>query len=418
MGTHPIFESDFDCLTDLVRTNFTVMSHRKFSAPRHGSLKFLPKKRCTRPRGTPKSFAKDDASQPIHLTAFIGFKAGMTHVVREAEKPGSAINKKEVVECVTIVECPPLKVVGVTGYIKTADGPRFYKNWYASKKKAFTKSSKKWESEDGKKSIDRDLELLKKHAVSIRAICHTQMQGLSLRQKKAHLIEIQVNGGSIADKVEWCKDNFEKEVAVNTVFAKNEMIDCIGITKGRGYHGVTSRWHTKKLPRKTHKGLRKVACIGAWHPSRVAFSVPRAGQNGYHHRTQINKKIYKLAAPEFNDDGSIKKDDKGNVVADRLASTEFDLTKKEITPMGGFPHYGVVRNDWIMIRGNVLGPVKRVLTLRKTLRQTSRTATDQIALKFIDTSSKFGHGRFQTAEEKAKFMGKRKRDLVAPLEVV
>merc|ERR1712137_332489 len=126
---------------------------------------------------------------------------------------------------------------------------RFYKNWYACKKKAFTKSSKRWESEDGKKSIDRDLELLKKHAVSVRAICHTQMQGLSLRQKKAHLIEIQVNGGSIADKVDWCKDNFEKEVAVNTVFAKNEMIDCIGITKGRGYHGVTSRWHTKKLPK-------------------------------------------------------------------------------------------------------------------------------------------------------------------------
>merc|ERR1712149_2578 len=187
MGTHPIFESDFDCLTDLVRTNFTVMSHRKFSAPRHGSLKFLPKKRCTRPRGTPKSFPKDDASQPIHLTAFVGFKAGMTHVVREAEKPGSAINKKEVVEPVTIVECPPLKVVGVTGYIKTADGPRsiktvwaarltdevkrrFYKNWYACKKKAFTKASKKWESEDGKKSIDRDLALLKKYSVSIRAI--------------------------------------------------------------------------------------------------------------------------------------------------------------------------------------------------------------------------------------------------------
>ena len=58
--------------------------------------------------------------------------------------------------------------------------------------------------------------------------------------------------------------------------------------------GVTSRWHTKKLPRKTHKGLRKVACIGAWHPARVAFSVARAGQKGYHHRTEINKKIYRM----------------------------------------------------------------------------------------------------------------------------
>jgi len=58
--------------------------------------------------------------------------------------------------------------------------------------------------------------------------------------------------------------------------------------------GVTSRWHTKKLQRKTHKGLRKVACIGAWHPSRVSFSVARAGQKGYHHRTEINKKIYRI----------------------------------------------------------------------------------------------------------------------------
>ena len=28
----------------------------------------------------------------------------------------------------------------------------------------------------------------------------------------------------------------------------------------------------------------KVACIGAWHPSRIQSTVPRAGQKGYHHR--------------------------------------------------------------------------------------------------------------------------------------
>lgn len=69
------------------------------------------------------------------------------------------------------------------------------------------------------------------------------------------------------------------------------MIDTIAITKGHGFEGVTARWGTKKLPRKTHKGLRKVACIGAWHPSRVKYSVPRAGQDGYHHRTELNKKV-------------------------------------------------------------------------------------------------------------------------------
>merc|ERR1711909_66983 len=231
------------------------------------------------------------------------------------------------------------------------------------------------------------------------------MKGLSLRQKKAHLIEIQVNGGSIAEKVDWCYENFEKEVAVNTVFAKNEMVDTIGITKGRGYHGVTSRWHTKKLPRKTHKGLRKVACIGAWHPSRVQYSVARAGQKGYHHRTEINKKIYRIGLGIHTKDGKVVKNN---------AATEFDPTEKTITPLGGFPHYGDVRNDFIMIRGAIVGPRKRVITLRKSLMTSfRRRLCEKITLKFIDTSSKWGHGRFQTAEEKRNFMGPLKKEMMA-----
>merc|ERR1719337_718336 len=92
---------------------------------------------------------------------------------------------------------------------------------------------------------------------------------LNLRQKKAHIMEIQLNGGATsADKVAWAKGKLEKEVSVAEVFDENEMIDVIGVTKGHGYEGVTHRWGTKKLPRKTHKGLRKVACIGAWHPAR------------------------------------------------------------------------------------------------------------------------------------------------------
>ena len=71
------------------------------------------------------------------------------------------------------------------------------------------------------------------------------------------------------------------------------------------FSGVTSRWHTKKLPRKTHKGLRKVACIGAWHPSRIQYTVARAGQKGYHHRTEINKKIYDIRDGFHMKDGKV-----------------------------------------------------------------------------------------------------------------
>merc|ERR1712179_710769 len=155
------------------------------------------------------------------------------------------------------------------------------------------------------------------------------------RQKKAHIIEIQVNGGSVHQKVDWVREHMEKAVPVTSVFAQDENIDIIGVTKGKGFKGVTSRWHCKKLPRKTHKGLRKVACIGSWHPARVQFGVARAGQRGYHHRTETNKKIYQVGAAVYKDPKN-KKDINWN------ARTEADLTNKVITPLGGFPKYGVV----------------------------------------------------------------------------
>uniref|UniRef100_A0A8C9INX4 Large ribosomal subunit protein uL3 n=1 Tax=Piliocolobus tephrosceles TaxID=591936 RepID=A0A8C9INX4_9PRIM len=300
------------------------MSHRKFSAPRHGSLGFLPRKRSSRHRGKVKSFPKDDPSKPVHLTAFLGYKAGMTHIVREVDRPGS------------------------------------------------------------------------------------KMRLLPLRQKKAHLMEIQVNGGTVAEKLDWARERLEQQVPVNQVFGQDEMIDVIGVTKGKGYKGVTSRWHTKKLPRKTHRGLRKVACIGAWHPARVAFSVARAGQKGYHHRTEINKKIYKIGQGYLIKDGKLIKNN---------ASTDYDLSDKSINPLGGFVHYGEVTNDFVMLKGCVVGTKKRVLTLRKSLLvQTKRRALEKIDLKFIDTTSKFGHGRFQTMEEKKAFMGPLKKDRIAKEE--
>jgi large subunit ribosomal protein L3e len=222
-----------------------------------------------------------------------------------------------------------------------------------------------------------------------------------MRQKKAHVAEIQVNGGSVADKVDFGFSQFEKQIAIDSVFAKDEMIDVIGVTRGHGMEGVTKRFGVTRLPRKTHKGLRKVGCIGAWHPARVSFTVARAGQHGYHHRTEANKKIFRLYTKGASDD---------KMNATNNASTDFDLTEKNINPMGGFPRYGMVTEDFIMLKGCVVGPRKRVLTLRKSLLvQTSRNAQEVVNLKFIDTSSKFGHGRFQTASEKAKFLGPTKK---------
>jgi large subunit ribosomal protein L3e len=210
-------------------------------------------------------------------------------------------------------------------------------------------------------------------------LAHTQIRKTGLKQKKAHLMEIQVNGGSVADKVDFAKSHFEKTFDVSSVFEQNENIDVIAVTKGKGYEGVTHRWGCKKLPRKTHKGLRKVACIGAWHPSKVMFTVARAGQDGYHHRTEsvlfylsfssllnlaihssrrlmrlfrLNKKVFRVG----------KGGDEAN------ATTEFDTTTKAITPMGGFVRYGVVKNDFLMLKvSDHLYPQSLHFCLRKPI---------------------------------------------------
>jgi len=203
---------------------------------------------------------------------------------------------------------------------------------------------------------------MKKYCTVVRLIVHTQMKILRRRQKKAHIMEVQLNGGSIADKVDFARNHFEKEIPVTSVFANDEMMDVIGVTKGHGFKGVTSRWH----------------------------------------RTEINKKIYRIGEGFKMKDGKLIKNN---------ASTEYDLADKSINPMGGFPHYGEVKQDFILIKGCTIGPKKRVLTLRKSLlTHTKKRALEKINLKFIDTTSKFGHGRFQTAQEKAAFLGPLKKD--------
>jgi len=243
----------------------------------------------------------------------------------------------------------------------------------------------------------KQVERMKKYCKVIRVVAHSQIKKIKIGQKKAHVMEIQVNGGNASQKVDFALKLLEKPVPVDKVFKKDENIDIIGVTKGRGFEGVTTRWGVRKLPRKTRKGLRKVGCIGAWHPARVMFSVARAGQNGYHHRTERNKKIYRIGKSALTEEGRSN------------ATTESDITKKTITPLGGFPQYGTVREDYLMIKGGTVGVPKRVLTLRKSfVVTTTRAALEVIDLKFIDTSSKNGKGRFQTAIEKREYMGSRK----------
>merc|ERR1740115_374094 len=109
-------------------------------------------------------------------------------------------------------------VIGMVGYVETSQGMqalttvwaqhlndevkrRYYKNWYKSKKKAFTKYVKKYA--DGQKDIDAELEKIMKYCQVVRVIAHTQIRKLKIGQKKAHMMEIQVNGGDVPAKIDF-----------------------------------------------------------------------------------------------------------------------------------------------------------------------------------------------------------------------
>ncbi|KAE9407190.1 60S ribosomal protein L3, partial [Gymnopus androsaceus JB14] len=325
-------------------------------------------------------------------------EAGITHVVRDLYRPGSEpqVHKREAVDAVTVLETVPMMVVGVVGYLETSRGlhtlttvwashlsdelkRHFYKNWYRSKKKAFTCYAKK-HTEDGGNAVARELERICKNCTVVCVLVHTQICKTGLSQKKVHLMEIQVNGSLIPDKVEFAHGLFEKPVEVSSVF-EQDVCGCHCRHQGSWFEGVTHRWGTKKLPRRTHKGLRKVACIGAWHPLKVMFSVARAGQSMYHcfcsslFKLIINfrwlpplyrKKFYRI----------------GSGSDDTNATTESDVTKKQIMPMGGFPHYGIVKNDFLILKGSIPGTKKRVVTIQKLLMvHTSRRDLELGTLK-------------------------------------
>ena len=179
------------------------------------------------------------------------------------------------------METPPIVIVGMVGYIETPRGMRalktvwaqhisdeckrrFYTHWNKNAK-AFSKYAKRWaENPDSKTSIKRDIERIKKYCSVIRVIAQSQVHLLGKRQKKAHIFEIQLNGGKVDQKVKWAEEHLEKQINVADVFAENEMIDVMGVTTGKGVQGVVKRFHVRRLPRKTHRGIRRVGCIGAW----------------------------------------------------------------------------------------------------------------------------------------------------------
>lgn len=161
-------------------------------------------------------------------------------------------------------------------------------------------------------------------------------------KKKPDLAEIALNG-SVEEKLEFVKSNLAKEISIkdffNDEFMKNGIVDIRGVTKGKGFQGPTKRFGLKLKFHKSEKGLRGPGSGGAWHPARVDFTQPMAGQMGYFTRL-INSKVI----------------DSGNI------------NDKDINPKNGFKKFGVIKNDYAIIFGSIQGPAKRALLFTMPMR--------------------------------------------------
>ena len=335
------------------------MGHRKKHAPRHGSLAFLPRKRAVQIKGRVRHWF--DSLDEINFLGFAGFKAGMTHITYIEDQKNSPYYGKELMKPVTVIEVPPLILIGFRVYNADEYGKYIVGELFTTELNNFLARKINIPNIEKTKQKDTKKEILKKlnETSEIRGIFQTQPYKTSIPRKKPDIIEIKINSiNHPKDEFNFVYKNLGKEIKARDILTEGELVDVIAVTKGKGFQGPVKRFGIKILTRKNSKIKRAVACIGPWHPARVLYTVPRAGQLGYHQRTEYHKRIMQIGENE-----------------------------EEINPKGGFIRYGKIHGDYILLLGSIPGPKKRLIRIRKTIRPSKSFVLGSPEITFISRES-------------------------------
>ncbi len=261
--------------------------------PRSGSVAFSPRKRAAKETPRIKSWPLDDEPKLLGLA---GYKVGMTHVMMIDNDKNSPTNGMEIFTPVTVLEVPPIVVMGVRSYEKTTHGLKVITEVIAdnldeelSRKISLPNSYKKSEAiANIKKSLE--------DCAEVKLLVHTNPKVTSVPKKKPEIFECGIGGKTPEEKLNTAIELLGKEIKANEIFSEGEFVDSIGVTKGKGFQGPVKRWGIRiqygKAARSSKK--RHIGSMGPWTPSRTMWTVPQAGQMGYHKRTEYNKKILKI----------------------------------------------------------------------------------------------------------------------------
>ena len=296
-------------------------------SPRKGSLQFWPRKRAAKFLPSVNWNAINSGKT---LKGFICYKAGMISGYVKDNTPNSMTKGKNIIIPLTILECPPLKIFSV----------RFYKN---------NKVIGEILAQNLDKELKRKIKLPKKYEKKIneikdyedvKVICYSQIKKTGLK-KAPDLVEIGLNG-SIEEKIRFIEEKLGKEMLVSGIFEKNQLIDLRGLTKGKGFSGPVKRFGITLKSHKSEKGQRRPGSLGPWHPARVTFRAPMAGQLGMFTRIIYNSKI-------------------------------IDLKKASEEEIKNIKNFGDIKTEYALVKGSVQGPAKRQLIMTASLRESKNT---------------------------------------------
>lgn len=315
----------------------------KAHSPRKGSMQFWPRVRAKRETARVRAWA---SPKDAKLAGFAGYKVGMVHVMVDDERPNSISKGKTISWPATIVECPPLTIFGIKFTkdnlsVSCINAEKL--NKHLSKKITTPKKHKKLE-EVKEDSYD-----------DIKLIAHTNPGLTGIGKKKPEIFEIAL-GGKLADKLTAAKEMLGKEIKLSDVFAQGQIADIHAITKGKGFCGPVKRFGVAIRQRKSEKTKRGPGSLGGWKGhAHFMYRVAHAGQMGYHQRTEYNKQILSI-----------------------------DEKTDNINPKSGFKHYGVIKNNYLLFKGSIAGPSKRLIRFNHAIRPNRRDKVQDFNFKIIN----------------------------------
>ena len=268
----------------------------------------------------------------------------MTHIIMVDDIKNSLTQGMEISVPVTVIETPAIRVAAVRAYAEDSFGEKaIAEAWAADLDPELKRRIHLPVAEHVDETLETIGKLIEEGKVSdIRAVTYTLPKSLTgVPKKTPDIMESGISARDPNTKFEFAKSILGTLVSVTDVFKTGILVDTAAITIGKGTQGPVKRWgiQLQKGKHSRQGSLRQIGTLGPWHPAHVSWRVPQMGQMGYHQRTEFNKRILKIGS-----------------------------NGAEVTPDGGFLNYGLIRGDYVLIKGSVPGPSKRLIRLRDPIR--------------------------------------------------